>query len=356
MSTAILYLPSTPLNVLVSCAHAIAYNKSSKKVLWLIDQKNCADNLYVRALQEWEDSPFSQVTVLCGNKKGLAKLKQRKQNFKWLNNRLANLQPKTVFTGSDRRIEFQYVMHCLKDLNPLGGYLDDGLYSYTGRRQVWYKDLFSSWLKKLSYGYWWEEPVTVGASSKIQQLHLFQPEAALSILKKNKQVIALNNKLFLNNKIFNLSSSVLKLFAEDINSYALIDVLIFIPHPNNVAKMNGYLLRLQTIISKLKNNANTIAIKYHPRVSENDPLELQKLGVSKIIPAGIASEFVLPVLPANCAVFGDVGTALLTCHWLRPDLNLTAILSKEDYFQQSFGPIMRQMGIKVISLVEEIEV
>lgn len=358
MTESILYLPSTPLNILVSCVHALHYqplNKLAKKELWLIDQKTCSDNLYINALKNWQESPFCKLHVLCGNQKGLAKLKERKNNFKWLKTELDRLIPTKIFTGSDRRVEFQYAMHIMKNLKTEGGYLDDGLYSYAGRKNIWYKDLVSSFLKKISYGLWWQEPKTVGASSNIQQVHLFQPEVALEIIKKNKVLSILDAKLFLDEKIIALSQQVLMLFAEKIETYQVIDVLIFIPHPNNVAKMQGYLPRLEVLLNKLKQKDKVVAIKYHPRVGMGDPLNLKRLGVDKIIPAELASEFLLPVLPKKCMVLGDVGTALLTCHWLRPDIDLKAILSAEDKFQKGFIPVMKKMGVSIVSSVEEIE-
>ncbi len=354
MPESILYLPSTPLNILISCVHALHYQSSGKKELWLIDQKNCTDNLYMRALENWQGSPFCGTHILCGNQKGVAKLKERKANFKWLKTELNRFTPTIIFTGSDRRVEFQYAMYHMKQSNPDGGYLDDGLYSYSGRKNVWYKDLVSSFLKKISYGFWWEEPKTIGASSNIKQVHLFQPEVALPIIKQGKKLYKLDVKLFLDEKIIELSQQVLALFSEKIDTYQGIEVLIFIPHPNNVAKMQGYLPKLEVLLCKLKKKNKTVAIKYHPRVGTGDPLNLKRLGVDKIIPAALASEFLLPVLPKKCMVLGDVGTALLTCHWLRPDINLKAILSTEDKFQKKFISIMKKMGVEVVSTMDKI--
>lgn len=355
MFNTVLYLPSTPLNILVSCAHALESTENSTSELWLIDQKNCEDNLYVNALKSWKNSPFTRVHVLCGNQKGAAKLTERKQNFKWLEKELERLSPNLILTGSDRRIEFQFAMHMMSLnslVNTIGGYLDDGLYSYSGRPRKWYKDVVSSLLKKITYGFWWEEPSTVGASSLIKQVYLFQPNLALDELKKNRQVYKLSKALFLNKSLNELSQQILSSFSEQIESYQDLELLIFVPHPNNVAKMSGYLPRLKELITKFKHK--NIAVKYHPRVGFNDPLELANLGVKKIIPATLASEFILPVLPKNCMVIGDVGTALLTCRWLRSDLTVKALLSKDDPFQMGFISMMDSMGVAIVSSIDEL--
>jgi len=183
----VLYMPSTPLNLLISVAHAIAHKDLQISQLVLIDQKNTENNIYFTVLQKWINSPFVNVYITPGKASGLKKIVERKAIFKKLAE-IVKAFPTNVFAvGSDRRIEFQYLMH-LRSLNYKkveGWYLDDGLYTYAGRPSKWFKDFVSSALKKVSYGFWWKEPKTVGASDWINQAWLFSPEnAVLSIQNK----------------------------------------------------------------------------------------------------------------------------------------------------------------------------
>uniref|UniRef100_Q31FG8 Uncharacterized protein n=1 Tax=Hydrogenovibrio crunogenus (strain DSM 25203 / XCL-2) TaxID=317025 RepID=Q31FG8_HYDCU len=344
-----LYLPSTPLNILISAAHASHFCDEQSSEIWLIDQKKIDNNIYVAALEAWSDSPFKSVKVFSGSASGWAKKHERTLNFKKMVDCLKTFCPDQVAVGSDRRVEFQFIMHCLKSKNhPVKGiYLDDGLYSYAGRPSVFFKDKVNAWLKKLFYGTWWEEPETVGASSKINQAWLFSPEQAVAAITCHKDVQALEAGFFQTMEMQALSQEVMKAFKEPLKPYADFDILWFIPHPNNIEKMSGYEARLKKNILKVIASGKKVAVKYHPRVGDNDPLELQNLGVEKIVPAPLASEFILPVLGPHCHIIGDVGTAMLTCKWLRPDLEVTALMSSEDSFQKRFIPLLERMGIQV---------
>ena len=355
VNESVLYCASTPLNILTACVHALNLPSSINKQLWLIDQQETVNNLYEQALLKWQGSPFSEIQIFSGRQKGTSKLAERKNVFLKIDKLLVDFLPRTVVTSSDRRVEFQYILHVLasKQHKPSGVYLDDGLYSYQGRVSVWYQDLLNSLLKKMFYGSWWEEPKLVGGSSKIEKLYLFRPDLALAEIKNNKVVEPLPTALFTSHEIVELSGLVFDVFNESVESYQDIEVLIFVPHPNNLKKMDGYLEKLKALIECLLINKK-VAVKYHPRVGLNDPLDFKKMNVTKIVNPMIASEFLLPALHKNCLVIGDVGTALLTCKWLREDLNLIAVLSKQDAFQSKFIGLMEEMDIKVVDNMNQV--
>lgn len=345
----VLYLPSTPLNILVSAAHAVQFHSENEAAICLIDQRNIENNVYMKALSHWSESPFQTIIVLPGQASGKEKLAERKRNFKVLRELVFQFEPEMVATGSDRRIEFQFVMHLLARPGKKveGIYLDDGLYSYAGKPSKWYKDWTNNWLKKIIYGRWWEEPITVGASSKVHQAWLFSPENSVRAITSGKQVFELNGDMFLHPVIKKLTSKVMSEFNENPEDYQQLNTLFFVAHPNNAAKMIGYEKRLKQMIQEQISQGKRVAIKYHPRVAQGDPFSLMKLGVKHQVPSLLASEFILPILPKKCEVIGDVGTAMLTCHWLRPDLSLKAILSSSDPFQKQFIPLMQAMSIPV---------
>ncbi len=354
----ILYVVSTPLNILVACTHALMASEAGEKQLWLVDQKITENNFYYQVLQRWIGSPFSSVQIFAGSVKGIKKLAERKQNFFKIKQLLQSFSPNYVLTGSDRRVEFQYILNILKSCAPnvVGGYLDDGLYSYQGRESVWYKDKLNSFLKKISYGFWWEEPYFVGGSSKIKQLYLFQPEQALKEIVTGKAVCQLPLQMFTDSRILALSSALLDECGEDTEGYQDIELLIFIAHPHDVEKMTGYQAKVTEFIRIQAESGINVAVKYHPIVQEYDPFLLCDAGAFKVVTSALASEFILPLLDEQCAVVGDVCTALLTCKWLRPDLSLFAVLSKQDSYQCQFITMIEGMNINVVNEFNEVVV
>ena len=351
----ILYMPSTPLNVLVSAALANARRESDQAELWLIDQKQLGDNPYLHALQNWPQSPFKQIKVLPGKAKGRAKLAERNTNFDEIDQGLKLFQPDVIAVGSDRRIEFQYAMHQLTKHQPAaqGWYLDDGLYSYAGRPYHPIKDGVNNLIKKFSYGLWWQEPKTVGASHWINQAWLFQPQQTVKLIK-HKTMHKLESNWFSAPEVQTLSQAVTSQFdlrAEDLSQ---IDYVIIVPHPNNQLKMRDYASRIIHFVLKLSAQGKHIAVKYHPRQTGEDDLGFLKIRNVKIISSALAFEFVLPLLSSGAKVIGDVGTVLLTTKWLRTELAPIALLNSEDSFQQRFLPMLVNNGITVEASVENI--
>lgn len=357
-----LYLPSTPLNILVSCAVALqqqkqepCYPSCTQAALWLIDQKSVANNPYFLALLSWKASPFQSVKVFSGNQTGGGKLLERRKNFVQLKTALSDFMPEQVWVGSDRRVEFQFALAYLKRVShpAQGVYLDDGLYSYMGRKSFFLKDGVNALLKKLAYGLWWREPPTVGGSSWIEQAWLFAPEHAVPAIKK-KACFRLEPEWFQTPEMLEFSQLVAQEVAFDTKQLRALNVMLLIPHPANIQKISGYAERLHTLIHSLMQQGKRIGVKYHPRSQGKDALGLSKIGVELIVPSTLAFEFCLPSLSKEVHIIGDVGTALFTSKWLRPDVAVTAILNESDAFQKTFIALNQIFDISVVSQLEEL--
>lgn len=355
----VLYLPSTPLNLLLSVAHAVAYSSEQTAQIVLIDQKNSKDNVYFNALQSWQNSPFQKIDLTLGVAKGKDKLKERKENFAKLAGLVKKFPAEVIAVGSDRRVEFQYVMHLLsKSSNEVGGwYLDDGLYSYAGRPYKWFKDWVNGLLKKVAYGTWWQEPKTVGASAWIKQAWLFCPDNAIRELQ-TKQMHSIETEWFTHAYVRQFSEEVCRAYGLNqklLSSLQSVELFLLIPHPNNIKKMMGYEERIHQFLKQMHQQDVRVAAKYHPRTEQKDPLGLEQHYQALLIPGGLAFEFVLPFLKPNATVVGDVGTALLTAQWLRPDLNVSAVLAEDDEFQSTFKTIYEQLGVNIVASFQNVK-
>lgn len=348
----VLYLPSTPLNLLVAVAHAVAYSSEQTSQLVLIDQKNSDKNVYFKALKSWTVSPFQQVDLTLGKAKGRNKLKERKANFAKLSGLIAEFPADAIAVGSDRRVEFQYLMHLRTLLTSKveGWYLDDGLYSYAGRPYNWVKDQVNNFLKKISYGYWWREPITVGASSWIKQAWLFSPDSAVALIQ-NKQCHAIPSAWFSAPNVSEFVGLVMGQFGLDsqfTRQLKSIELFVLIPHPNNVLKMDGYVQRLESFLEKTQQLGLKVAVKYHPRSSGPDYLKLKERYGTLLLPNDLAFEFIMPILDPEAIILGDVSTVLMTAKWLRPDIVSLAVLNEADSFSQRFKSVFDKLGIAIV--------
>jgi len=355
----VLYLPSTPLNILVSIAHAQAFRRHQTSTLIIIDQKNMTDNPYIKALQHWPRSPFTEVDILPGDAVGTAAKKdQRKTNFVRLDNLAKVTHFDAVAVGSDRRVEFQFMMHqCrkqarLKGKKPTEGwYLDDGLYSYAGRPFHWFKDGVNSLIKKLTYGLWWQEPKTVGASDWIDTIWLFD-QCKANLLLKKKHTEQIDPKWFKHRRVKEYSQHVFThLGIEDgfVEALGEVDLLLLLPHPHNYSKISGFEDRLEQVKREVSRKSLRLAVKYHPRTQERDRFCFEEDSSAMLVPSDLAFELLVSQLNLRTKLLGDVGTTLLTAKWLRPDIQSVALLSEQGRFEQRMAAIMRQHGVDVKS-------
>ena len=110
-----LYLCSTPLHILNAVAIASS-RPASEHHIWLIDQPVITDNPYYQLLMSWNDSPFSSCRITLGRVRSLKqKLNNRHKVFAEIAKLVRQVRPDRVYTGNDRRIEFQYAMHHCED-------------------------------------------------------------------------------------------------------------------------------------------------------------------------------------------------------------------------------------------------
>lgn len=352
--TTVLYMPSTPLNVLLSIAHAAAHQTVQKSYLVLIDQKDIENNLYFQELKK--STLFVQVDILPGQAKGRAKLLERNNNFAKLQEWGEDWRPELVLVGSDRRVEFQYFMNLFTGTGCKGGYLDDGLYSYAGKPSVWYKDPINSMLKKMSYGLWWDEPSTVGASKWIDQAWLFEPEKVMpELFKKSRYKI--ESSWFISESVKNFGQALLYEYGisqAEMSELTKVDLFLSFSHPNDIAKMVGYQRAVEAFLTQAKQQGKNVAVKYHPRAKSDDDWQLSQRYGCWVAPRTLAFEFLLPFLKPRSLVVGDVGTIVMTVKWLRSDVHSIAVLNPNDNYAKQFIPIMKKLDIPLMASLEEV--
>ena len=337
-----LYLPSTPLNLLLSAAHALAF--SGRHRLLLLDQMTPSP--YLQALSRWADSPFEQVSEQVVPQSVGAKWRCRRDTFRQLDAWRQQGPWQAVAAGSDRRVEFQYAVSRNAEIQ--GYYLDDGLYSYMGRPWRPVKDRLDGGLKRLVYGRWWQTPSTIGASDWITDAWLFAPQQVVPALRR-KRLHPIPSDWFQRSEMRRLGEIVLAQFQVDGAELAQCKRLLLLTHPNNAGKIPGYPARIERLLQCWQGDG--VAAKYHPR-AEGDPFAVRAKGVKTLLPPKLAFEFLLPLLPLGMTVVGDVSTTLLTARWLRPDLKVIAMLDGVSPLEQRVLPVMQAMGVETVSQTE----
>ena len=336
-----LFLASTPFNMLTAAIVAFDLPEQDQAILGLIDQPP-QQRPFVDALMAWQESPFTSIQLLSNQAKGKQKRRIRQQAFSNIDQLLQSVSPDQIYTGNDRRIEFQYAMH--KSDSSMGVYLDDGTYSYLGGKNHWLKDrLIDNLVKKLAYGLWWKQPPTIGGSDWIQQAIVAFPDAVTEGLTK-KQLSSLPHNLERPEfrqlaKLATANSGITEAQLQHI------DALLLLPHESVVSQQTQ-----KKLITWLTENNGTTAFKHHPRSQLPEGGDSSTWGLPDDaiqVPGGLPMEMLLPLLGKHCHLAGDVSTALLTAKWLRPELDVTAFCA--DTTTQSWIELLQRLAIRVIS-------
>lgn len=345
-----LFLVSTPLNLFVASGITISHADTLTPHLVFIDQSEIEDNPYIKAVQNWAESPFQSVTVLPPKaNRSARKLKVRRNTLLQLETLIHQLKPTRIFTGNDRRVEFQFAMHTASGVSSkvVGAYMDDGTFSYVGRADKGLQDtLVDNLLKKLVYGSWWRQPETVGSSSWISEAHVAFPQQVHSLIRK-KEVHTLGAECFRSPAVQALSTQVLAQFAVIPNDFQNLDILFTLPHDSLIKDKSGYGRTMVAAIEILQQQGLHIGIKYHPRHDPANDLTLDTLDNSHVIPQHLGFEAILPML-GNTTIIGDVSTTLLSSKWLRPDLRSISVMFASGKLDDEFIALFHKLGIPVV--------
>jgi hypothetical protein len=220
-----IYFASTILHFYA--ASSIAADRDEVAHIVFIDQPKGKPFPLADIAREWPSSPFQSVRLFHGRFKGIInKLHQRKKLFSQLKKLIFDIRPSHIFVGNDRRIEFQFCMHCANKIKApaIGHYMDEGTYTYVGRKasSSFGDTIIDNFLKKMSYGLWWKNPKTVGESAWISDIHVAFPELIDERLK-NKKIRQLDHNRFISPEIMQLSESILKFYGGALSRLSSLD-------------------------------------------------------------------------------------------------------------------------------------
>ena len=159
---------------------------------------------------------------------------------------------------------------------------------------------------------------------------------------KNKIITRLDHNAFTSAAMLQLSADILMLYKFNSDKLADLDALFTLPHESLFINNPGYRDQVLEQIADLKSKGLQVAVKYHPRNSDPDALNLLPAGI-ELIPAGISFEAILPLLPKTTHIIGDLSSTLLIARWLRPELKVTSIYTGDG--NPEFNKLFRALNI-----------
>ena len=343
-----LFLASTPLHILNSVAIASSHNTEAH--LWLIDQPDIDNNPYYQILSRWSDSPFASINISQGHiRNPLNKLRNRKVIFTELGDWVKRNKPSVIYTGNDRRIEFQYSMHCASALGAVKGiYMDEGTFTYVGRsasRGVSDR-IIDNTIKKLIYGIWWKNPITVGGSEWVSSVYAAFPDLVHPLLQA-KNMIPLQPLYAGNQSVKEFCRQLAAYFSAPSDDISSIECVLTLPHESIIERIRGYKEAMLKIVDQLKAAGLKTGIKYHPRNQNPDILNAEKIAGFTVLPYRIPFEALLPLLPDDVIIIGDVSSTLINSCWLKPNARLLSVANPEVPLYDEFCALFDELGVQV---------
>lgn len=352
------YFISSPFHLFLSCNLAIE-NKRDKNIAVIIPRiisSNKLNDTYTRMLEKASDifSDFISFERIDNNQPKRSKYAERKYRFKQLKSILEKTAADRIYTGNDRRIEFQYAMSVAKKINSKleGIYLDEGMATYLGHKSMHsiqhkYIDPF---LKKIFYGRWWKNPVTIGSSAWVDKIYAAFPKFVHTSLL-NKKIIDINHDNFSNHLFTDFCQKINLESGIDIKEIEDYKLLVVLTHESFYP--NGYSY-IKTLINKAKQfvDENAIAIKAHPRSGCYENIK-NDFPECKHVSHRVGFEMLLPILNSDCMIVGDVSTAVFTTRWLRPKMKVIAVKiedKKRAFIHQELSELYKKIEVPLVSM------
>jgi len=339
---------SSPLHFFIATNLAISHKGDINIALFISKNKKTAQQ-YAKATEHFNDIFQHTFDLTIDDEQ--SKFKQRKQKFNQIKALVSSMLPDKIFTGSDRRMEFQFAMHQARKSNTQleGIYIDDGTVSYLGHKSihsVFHKHI-DPFLKKLIYGTWWKNALTTGSSDWISIAYLAVPQDAHPLLK-NKHLVALDQSVFSSKRFLQVNQFLIEKYDELNNiDFSKIRAVICLPNESFYLKNSVFLQQIKNAITK-EFNLSDIAIKAHPK-SKNMSLLADIFPNSIQLPNTLGMELLLPKLTNDTCIIGDVSTALLTAKWLKPKVSVQAF-ELNTAISINLKKLFNSLGISFISL------
>lgn len=315
-------------------------------MLICIDQPPASQNPYLTLLEDWTNNPFAEMHQLNRHRNIYTKLTTRQAGFSALRRLVQRLQPTWIFTGSDRRVEFQFAVALAKKIGGATGvYLDEGTFSYVTRKasRSWGDRYVDNWAKKLVYGRWWRNPPTTGASLWIDRCCLFFPQYANNWLQQ-KELDRLKPELFRNVTMQELFSRIVSWQGLDKKKLGQAKYLLTMPHHSLLGETRVYV----ELVQRLQQQGARVVVKYHPRSSASEYPGIEALQPWHSITGPLMFEALLTLLPQDTVLLGDLSSTLLVARWLRPQMRIIAMAAggaRETKYQL----FLRRIGVEIQS-------
>lgn len=339
-----LFVAATAYHVIL--AHILAnVAGSGTSVLLMKRQLQIGFRTLFESVQADKNTPFSAVYLL---DRPAVRYKQRwravidRTRLSSLRQLVETVKPSRLFLFNDDVLD-QYLARRVKSSGGSVHAVEDGAVAYTD--QIAASTLFERVQRKLLFGPATYSAKVEGCSSNIDTYFARHPDVLRPELR-SQPVVALppaSLELF---RCLTWPGDFLRRL--DVDEKKLdCEALMLLAHSRNFTNDIHYRGRLREIITVLLQEHGSLAVSYHPRERSADWLGLVSLGVS-LIPQAVPAEIIYLLNRGKLqAVYGDVGTSLMTASWFLPQVDAISLMDHLEISRPSMRRIFRTLNIKI---------
>lgn len=341
------YFISSPLHFCVASSIAMQHEKDLNIAIFVPGSQTFLKKYGGAA----EQSPevFGKVAYLAP-RTGKLNISARKSWFASYQQLFGDQQQLAIYTGNDRRPEFQSAMYWLvtKGREPDAYYMDEGTVTYIGHKSMhsFQHRYIDPMLKKLLYGKLWKNALTTGTSPWITSACVAFPELVHPRLQE-KKLLPIDVTAFTDEKFLRMALAIADLDEAQQASLSQVSLVLTLPYEAYFLKQRH---RYAELAAQLKSiyPPNQIAVKPHPRISKHHIIS-ETFPSFQVLDSSVGMELLVPLLNSQCAIVGDVSSVLLTAKWLRPNIPLFA-LAQEGDASSKLAEIYQHLAIPIVAM------
>jgi len=347
-----LFHAQTPYHVITACAISLERGPEARDHLVLSPSFEKAEAL-MDALEHWETSPFESIMVLHSTYDRHKYIRRfvSKTRIRRLKQFLKNHRMDEVFVFNTAGAASQALLHCSRkyydDIETV--YVEDGMAAYNSGQEVVRESERTYQLERLFFGSWYRQVRIMGASDRIDRVMVSFPDQVREALKTKpvqriefERLMNEKNRSWVSEYIYNVSGHLPD------TEY---DALILITHSNNEME-EGYSTMLTTAINVLQDQEFKTAIKYHPRETNYEFVDIPDSKVT-ILPSQPPIEAYYLLNPHRINyVIGGVSTGLVTAFRLTEAQH---VISLSPIFDDKFIHLNETLAEFNMDLVGDVE-
>jgi hypothetical protein len=316
------YLISSSLHLCL--AASIALRHPGHRSTAVIMTRNAANAARFADAARHSPDVFGAVAVLEAPP-GIGRWASRRALYRQIEALVAHPASMRIFTGNDRRLEYQYAMHVATRAGARveGIYMDDGAATYVGQKSMhgFTHRHLEPLVRKLVHGWWFKDAVTQGASAWTSAVYVAFPTLVHPLLRQ-KKVVGIDVSPLRDEGFLRLVAALTDDFDALRQTLEGMHVVVSLPKEIHYLDRPQVQERLWAQLTA-RFDPTHVAVKPHPRSVRMDVLAKHFPG-ARIVNTNVGWEFLLALLPQDCAVVGDVSSTMITTRWIRPDLPVVA--------------------------------